>query len=104
MNDKNKYKKVVYFYKKFRYNLNILKIFYFPKKTKFIFDSYLRVNEQLLISQQKYSKKKKSILKTKGYFWIEDFFIGGKDSYSKLSTIMIKCSKKLRITSTNFIL
>nr|YP_010147296.1 NADH dehydrogenase subunit 11 [Coscinodiscus wailesii]QQP21857.1 NADH dehydrogenase subunit 11 [Coscinodiscus wailesii] len=104
LNDINKYKKVVCLYKKFRSNLHILKIFYFPKKTKFIFDSYLKVNDPLMISQQKYSKKKTPILKTKGYFWIEDFFIGGKDSYSKLSTIMIKCSKKLRITSTNFML
>ena len=104
LNENNKYKKVDYMYKKFQYNLNSLKLFYFPKKSKFIFNNYLKNDQKTISSYPKYYKKKKYVLQTKGYFWIEDFFIGGKDSYSKLSTIMIKCSKKLRLSNSNFML
>jgi len=36
------------------------------------------------------------------YFLIDDFFIGGKDIYSKTSSVMVKCSKFLRQDSANF--
>ena len=35
-------------------------------------------------------------------FTVDDFYIGGKDNYSKLSSVMVKCSKQLRVDSSNF--
>jgi len=40
--------------------------------------------------------KKFKIFGTKFKIWINDFYIGGKDLYSKQSSTMIKCSKALR--------
>jgi len=36
------------------------------------------------------------------FFQIDDFYIGGQDSYSKTSNVMVKCSKTLRQDSSNF--
>lgn len=53
-------------------------------------------------SYSKYSFDKK-FFKTKSILFIDDFYIGGNDLYSKFSKIMISCSKFLRSLSTNFI-
>lgn len=34
--------------------------------------------------------------------WLDDFYLGGKDLYSKHSKVMIECSKSIRTNSTNF--
>ena len=50
-----------------------------------------------------YTKKSKSkIFETKSKFWLDDFYIGGKDLYSRFSIVMIECSKSFRLESTNF--
>lgn len=54
-----------------------------------------------------YSKKTLFALKNKTHLnkldlWLNDFYVGGKDLYSKKSKIMIECSKTNRINSTNF--
>ena len=51
------------------------------------------------------SKFKPSITKinnTKLKIWLNDFYIGGIDPYSKSSVTMINCSKILRIEANNF--
>jgi hypothetical protein len=35
-------------------------------------------------------------------FWLEDFFTGGRDEYSRNSAVLIACSNSLRLASTNF--
>jgi hypothetical protein len=35
-------------------------------------------------------------------YWLDDFFIGGKDEYSQNSLILTNCSKILRSETTNF--
>ena len=45
---------------------------------------------------------KKKYYKSKFVLWLEDFYIGGKDDYSIFSSVMINCSRFLRIESTNF--
>jgi len=50
----------------------------------------------------KFKLKKNKIFKTKLKLWLHDFYIGGKDSYSKYSLTMINCSKSYRIEKTNF--
>ena len=42
------------------------------------------------------------IFKTKLKFWLEDFYISGKDLYSAHSSTMVKCSKIYRFESSNF--
>ena len=39
---------------------------------------------------------------TKTKFWLDDFYIGSKDLYSKFSLVMVECSKSFRLESTNF--
>ena len=48
----------------------------------------------------KNSKNKYFDTKTK--FWLDDFYIGSKDLYSKFSLVMVECSKSFRLESTNF--
>lgn len=45
---------------------------------------------------------KKKYYRSKFVLWLEDFYIGGKDDYSIFSSVMINCSRFLRIESTNF--
>jgi NADH dehydrogenase/NADH:ubiquinone oxidoreductase subunit G len=48
---------------------------------------------------------KKTPAKLKCYkmkFWLEDFFTGGKDEYSKHSAVLASCSNVLRLESKNF--
>ena len=47
-------------------------------------------------------KKKLKLNRTKIQYWLNDFFIGGKDSYSSNSSTMVKCSKINRLQTTNF--
>lgn len=47
-------------------------------------------------------KKKLKITNTKIQYWLNDFFIDGKDGYSSDSLIMTKCSKINRLQTTNF--
>ena len=47
-------------------------------------------------------KSKLKIFNTKTKFWLDDFYIGGKDLYSKFSTVMIECSKSFRSETDNF--
>lgn len=45
---------------------------------------------------------KKKHYTNKFFFWLEDFYIGGKDNYSKFSSVMIRCSKSFRDVYINF--
>ena len=46
--------------------------------------------------------KKTKIINSKLKIWINDFYIGGKDPYSKYSTTMINCSRIFRTEKHNF--
>jgi len=50
----------------------------------------------------KFKTKKSKIYTTKLKLWLHDFYIGGKDLYSKYSLTMINCSKSYRLEKTNF--
>lgn len=56
----------------------------------------------LEITGDKYKFKRSKLFETKIRLWLDDFYIGGKDCYSKRSVTMIKCSKLFRSQSTNF--
>ena len=61
-------------------------------------------NQPFFINKIKGRFKKKliKISNTKLKYWIDDFFTGGKDEYSRNSLILSNCSKILRTQSTNF--
>ena len=56
--------------------------------------------KNLIIKKFKFGKNK--LHSTSFKLWINDFYLGGKDSYSKYSVTMIKCSKQFRLEKTNF--
>jgi len=49
-----------------------------------------------------FKDSKVKLFATKIKIWLNDFYIGGNDSYSRHSTTMINCSKTLRLDKTNF--
>ena len=49
-----------------------------------------------------FKKSKSALFSTKIKIWINDFYVGGSDPYSRYSSTMIKCSKILRIENNNF--
>ena len=61
-------------------------------------------NEPFYISEKNLSFKPKvlKLTNSKLKFWLDDFFTGGKDEFSRNSLVLANCSKILRTQSTNF--
>ena len=53
-------------------------------------------------TNNKYKFSKKKFINSKTVLWLDDFYLGGKDLYSKFSLVMSECSKSFRSESTNF--
>ena len=51
---------------------------------------------------KKFKSNKKKIYNSQLRFWLNDFYIDGKDSNSKYSSTMVQCSKLSRLNNTNF--
>ena len=66
--------------------------------------SLITQNQPFFVYQtnSKFKQKISKINNTKTKYWIDDFFTGGKDEYSKNSLVLANCSKILRTQSTNF--
>lgn len=84
-------------YIKFKYysltNFNILKI-----KNSFDYSyPYKFIKKNIF-----YKNTKHKIYKTNLRLWIDNFYLGGKDSYSKHSITMLKCSKIYKANKNNF--
>ena len=50
----------------------------------------------------KFKPKRKKLFGSQLRFWLNDFYIDGKDSTNKHSSVMIQCSKLTRLNNTNF--
>ena len=50
----------------------------------------------------KFKPKRKKLYNSQLKFWLNDFYIDGKDFNSKYSSTMIQCSKLYRLNNTNF--
>jgi NADH dehydrogenase/NADH:ubiquinone oxidoreductase subunit G len=50
----------------------------------------------------KFKQSSSKLMLTKIKHWLDDFFIGGKDDYSRHSSLIINCSKNIRFEKTNF--
>ena len=66
--------------------------------------SLLIQNQPFFINRKNNVFKKKPLKTntTKLKYWIDDFFTGGKDEYSRNSLVLANCSKILQAQSTNF--
>lgn len=49
-----------------------------------------------------YKQNKTKLFQTKIRLWLDDFYIGGNDIYTKYSSTMITCSKLYRLNTKNF--
>jgi NADH dehydrogenase/NADH:ubiquinone oxidoreductase subunit G len=67
-------------------------------------DKYLTksVSAVQVLPLEKIKKNKTKVYSTNIRTWINDFYIGGKDSYSRYSSTMIKCSKIFRNEKQSF--
>ena len=85
--------------------LNFLNFNYSPvEKLDSSRPSLMTQNQPFWVSKSNTGFKKKPIrLKnTKLKYWLDDFFTGGKDEYTKNSLVLTNCSNILRTQSTNF--
>nr|YP_009495519.1 NADH dehydrogenase subunit 11 [Psammoneis japonica]AWQ64249.1 NADH dehydrogenase subunit 11 [Psammoneis japonica] len=53
-------------------------------------------------TKQKFNTPSKKIFNTKLKLWLDDFYLGGKDTYSCMSSTMAACSIMFRYEATNF--
>lgn len=106
-------------------NLNCIKenkIIYYNKNSLFDFKNYINFhyqatqsltnyNEFLSTSNQKFVLYKKfsvykllsvKLYNTKLKYWLDDFYVGGKDSFCQNSLTLTRCSLNYRLQVTNF--
>jgi len=67
-----------------------------------VYFTNIKSNKKINPKNYYISNFSKKLLQTKTVLWIDDFYIGGNDSFSKFSKVMIECSKCIRLNSTNF--
>ena len=59
-------------------------------------------NQPLYINKHIFKNKRLKLMDTKIKYWLDDFYIGGKDGYSQNSLILTNCSNINRSQNTNF--
>ena len=95
--------------KKLSYNCNnffnfksYLNILYFSNKVLTKHNLFNIYQTKTLINSFKYKVSKVKLYNTPLRLWLDDFYIGGKDLYSKYSITMINCSNILKKNKNNF--
>lgn len=63
----------------------------------------LKVSKNPVLLDHKYKTLKMKVYNTPFRLWLDDFYIGGKDLYSKHSITMINCSNILKKNQNNFL-
>lgn len=98
----------------FKLSFNMIKFNKFKLFTKILYTATNCLDKTLLTSFNnnitlfnkktltKFKHPKTKFFSTKFKIWINDFYVGGLDSYSLHSATMINCSKTLRIEKNNF--
>jgi len=62
----------------------------------------LNIKPNYLKLNSKFKRQKLKVFSTKLKIWLNDFYIGGNDSYSRYSATMVNCSRMLRAEKNNF--
>ena len=67
-------------------------------------NSFLTItnNQPLYINKHLFKNKRLKLIDTKVKYWLDDFYIGGKDGYSQNSLLLTNCSNMNRSQNTNF--
>ena len=84
---------------KFKYYKNLL----FFANSNLIKFNKLKVSKHNNLLNYKYKLSKVKLYNTQLRLWLDDFYIGGKDLYSKHSITMINCSNILKKNTNNFL-
>lgn len=63
----------------------------------------LKISKKNIVLDYTYTTPKVKLYNTFLRLWLDDFYIGGKDLYSKHSITMINCSNSLKKTNNNFL-
>ena len=69
--------------------------------TSLAFKLLKKINNRALC-HFRFKKPQKKLYNSQVRFWLNDFYLDGKDFNSKYSSTMIQCSKLFRLNSTNF--
>lgn len=105
VNEKNN--QIIFFnLQKISYFKNFINFHYYATRSLNNLNFYLNIKNKPFILYNyncKFKKEKIKILNTKLKYWLDDFFIGGKDEYTSNSLVMSNCSRILRLNSSNFL-
>jgi len=85
---------------------NFISFHYYASRSLNNLNFYLNIQNkpfQLNESGLRFKESSGLVINTKLRYFIDDFFIGGKDEYSHNSLVMINCSNILRKNATNFL-
>ena len=100
-------KSLIYFNSKNLYNFkNLINFQFYSTKTLTNISYFLNTRNKTFIIHKKFPSFKKNtikLFKTKLKFWLDDFFIGGKDRFCNNSLTMINSSKNIKLQTTNFL-
>ena len=76
---------------------------YFASKSLDNLTFYLNTKiNHFSMANPKFKLPAQKVFSTKLKFWLDDFYVGGKDNYSIFSSTMTECSLNLRLEATNF--
>lgn len=83
---------------------NFISFHYYAIKSLNNLTFYLntQINPLFNVKKSIFNFPTKKVFNTKLKLWLDDFYLGGKDSYSALSTTMASCSIVFRYEETNF--
>lgn len=95
----------LFFNSKKLYNFkNFINFQYYATQSLVLLNFYLHIkNKTILLNQKtKFKFKTQKIKNTKIKYWLDDFFKGSKDEFSRNSAALINCSKIFKTECTNF--
>lgn len=100
---KNENNKIIFFESKTAINFkNFLNFQYYATQSLVHVNYYLNtVNKPFLLIYHTHKFKTFKLINTKLKYWLDDFFSGGKDSYSQNSVMLANSSKILRSEYAN---
>lgn len=96
---------IIFFNSKKFYNFkNFLNFQYYTIKSLTHLNFYFGLkNKIIVLNKLNFKSKTKKFIATKLKYWLDDFFNGGKDEYSRHSVVLTNCSKIVRAESANFL-
>jgi NADH-quinone oxidoreductase chain G len=84
--------------------INFINFLYYTNNNLNLYkhNTNVQISGKTVILNKQFKLQKNKIFKTKFKLWLTDFYLNGKDYYSKYSITMINCSNLYRKEKTNF--